>query len=160
MSVRLKKCRVCEVWYRPDPRTCRLQKVCGKPDCRRERKRQADRRWRAADPAYAGSRKSKIRDWAKGYPGYWRHYRATHPAYVQRNRDQTRERVERSRLLFAKQDAIRRDPVGYLEGLRIPGMFAKQDAIRRPIDGLVTFLVHREVFAKPTSMAPGVSGSG
>ena len=160
MSVRKKRCRVCRDWYRPDPRNRGFQKVCGKPDCRRERKRQADRQWRATDPGYAASRKSKIRDWAKGYPGYWQHYRAAHPDYVQRNRDQTRERLKASRLMFAKQDAIKRDPVGYLEDLRGPGMFAKQDAMARPVDGILTFLVERALFAKPTPIAPGVPGSG
>ena len=58
------------------------------------------------------------------------------------------------RLVFAKQDAIRRDPVGYLEGLRGPGMFAKQDAIAKPVDGILTFLAAREVFAKPKDIAP------
>jgi hypothetical protein len=54
--------------------------------------------------------------------------------------------------MFAKQDAIRSDPVGYLEGLRGPGMFAKQDAMARPVDGILTFLAAREVFAKPKTI--------
>lgn len=158
MSVRKKRCRVCRDWYWPDPRTRGLQKVCAKPDCHRERKRQADTQWRANNPGYRDQ--DKVRKWAAAYPNYWQRWRAAHPDYVERNRDQTRERLKASRLMFAKQDAIRRDPVGYLEDLKRPGMFAKQDAMARPVDGILTFLATREVFAKPTPMVPGVSGSG
>lgn len=152
MSVRKKRCRVCRDWYRPDPRVHKDQTVCAKRACRRERKRRADRRWRAANPGYRD--KDKVCQWAAGYPDYWQHWRAHHPAYVERNRGQTRQRMKTSRLVFAKQDAIRRDPVGYLEGLRGPGMFAKQDAMARPVDGILTFLAVREVFAKPKPIAP------
>lgn len=150
MSVCKKRCRVCRDWYRPDPRAREGQTVCAKPACRRERKRRADRRWRAANPGYRD--KDKVRRWAASYPDYWQNWRATHPDYVERNREQTRERLKASRLMFAKQDAIRSDPVGYLEGLRGPGMFAKQDAMARPVDGILTFLAAREVFAKPKTI--------
>lgn len=93
-----------------------------------------------------------MRQWAAGYPTYWRSWRAAHPDYVERNRVQTRERQKASRLVFAKQDAIRRDPVGYLEGLRGPGMFAKQDAMSRPVDGILTFLVDQALFAKQSGI--------
>ena len=46
-------------------------------------------------------------------------------------------RLRRARV--AKQDAIRRDPVGYLQGLRGVGFVAKQDAIAR-LDGIVDYL--------------------
>lgn len=152
MSVRKKRCRVCRDWYRPDPRARKGQKVCAKPICRRERKRRADRQWRAGNPGYRD--KDKVRQWAAAYPDYWQNWRATHPDYVERNRKQSRQRMKASRLMFAKQDAIRRDPVGYLEALRGPGMFAKQDAMARPVDGILTFLAAREVFAKQKSIAP------
>jgi len=152
MNVRKKRCRMCRDWYRPDPRTRGIQKACGKPVCRRERKRQADRRWWASNPGYRDA--AKTRQWAAGSPSYWQRYRASHPDYAQRNREQTRERLKASRLVFANQDAIRRDPVGYLEDLRSPGMFANQDAISRPVDGILTFLVGREVFAKQSGIDP------
>lgn len=138
----------------PDVRTARFQKACGKPACRHQRKWQADAGWRAKNRDYGSVRHGKIRDWAAGYPGYWRAWRAAHPDYVQRNRDQTRERVRASRLMFAKHDAMTQDPVGYLEGLRVPGMFAKHDAMSRPVDGILTFLVRREGFAKHDGIDP------
>jgi hypothetical protein len=142
---------VCGDLFVPDVRTRGLQKVCGKPACRRERKRLADTRWRSANPGYRDQ--DKMRRWAEEYPNYWLAWRAAHPAYVERNRQQTRERVRASRLLFAKQDATQRDPVGYLEGRRAEAMFAKQDAmIPRLIEGILTFLTLREVFAKPKTI--------
>lgn len=146
-------CLICEEIFVADPRTRRLQKVCGKDLCRRERKRLANRAWRSKNPGYGAGRGRKMRAWAKAYPGYWRGYRAEHPAYAGRNRDQTRERMRASRLVFAKQDAMRRDPVGYLGRLRPEALFAKQDAMAGFVDGIVSFLMDREVFAKPNDMA-------
>ena len=42
--------------------------------------------------------------------------------------------------MFATQDAIRRDPVGYLQGLRAGAMFATQDSITRCINGIILYL--------------------
>lgn len=88
---------MCGDLFVPDVRTRGLQKVCGKPACRRERKRLADTRWRSANPGYRDQ--DKMRRWAEEYPNYWLAWRAAHPAYVERNRQQTRERVRASRLI-------------------------------------------------------------
>lgn len=146
-----RKCMVCGDVFVPDPRVGSKQKVCGREKCRKERKRRADARWRAANPGYRDQKKMRV--WAAQYPRYWRAWRAGHPDYVERNRVQTRQRMQASRLVFAKQDAIRRDPVGYLESLRPPAVFAKQDAIGALFDDLVTFLAVRLLFAKPNDMA-------
>ena len=160
MIVRKKRCRVCREWFMPDARTARFQKVCPQAACRRERKRLADALWRAKNKDYDTVRQGKKRAWAAAYPNYWQCYRAAHPDYVERNRAKTRQRCKASRLVLANQDAINRDPVGYLEALRGPGMFANQDAMARPIDGILTFLVRREGFANPNAIAPGGASSG
>ncbi|HRC26556.1 MAG TPA: hypothetical protein PKX87_03895 [Alphaproteobacteria bacterium] len=143
---------ICGEGYVPDARTRRIQKACGKLSCRRARKKLADQGWRAKNPGYCSGRVGKMRTWALEYPTYWKDYRASHPDYTQRNRNQTRERMRVSRCVFAKQDAMRRDPVGYLAMLRPPALFAKQDAMAGSVDGIVSFLVDREVFAKPNDM--------
>lgn len=150
-------CTICGDVFVPDPRVGANQKVCGKEECQKARKRLADKAWRARNQGYGASRAGKIRAWALAYPHYWRKRRAENPDYVERNREQTRERMRASRLVFAKQDAIRRDPVGYLEALRPLPLFAKQDAMAGSVDGLVTFLKLREMFAKPNDMAPARS---
>lgn len=150
----IKCCIICGKGFAPDARTRRFQQACSKPSCRRARKRQADQRWCANNPGYASSRALKIKKWSQQYPCYWKHYRAAHPDYARRNRAQTRDRMRQSRLLFAKQDAIRQDPVGYLEDLRVMPLFAKQDAITLSIDGILTYLATRDLFAKPNAIAP------
>lgn len=123
-----RKCLVCGGVFMPDPRVGSKQKVCGQETCRKERKRRANARWQTANRGYRDQKKMRL--WAADYPGYGRAWRAGHPDYVERNRVQTRERMQASRLLFAKQDAI-----GAL------------------LDDLVTFLAARLLFAKPNDMA-------
>lgn len=146
-----RKCVVCGGEFVADPRVGTKQKVCGQEICRKERKRRANARWQAANPGYRDQKKMRL--WAAQYPGYWRAWRAGHPDYVERNRVQTRQRMQASRLVFAKQDAIRSDPVRYLESLRPPPVFAKQDEIGALLDDLVTFLAAQPLFAKPNDMA-------
>ena len=146
-----RQCMVCGGVFMPDPRVGSKQKVCGQGVCRKERKRRANARWQVANRGYRDQKKMRL--WAAHYPGYWRAWRAGHPDYVERNRVQTRQRMQATRLLFAKQDAIRTDPVGYLESIRPPPVFAKQDAIGARLDDLVTFLAARLLFAKPNDMA-------
>lgn len=129
-----------------------VSKVCAQTACQRERKRLTDARWWAENRGYDTARASKKRAWAAAYPSYWRRYRANHPDYVKSNRDQTRERKKASRLVFANQVAISRDPVGYLEDLRLPGMFANQVTMNRSVDGILTFLVQREGFANQSGI--------
>lgn len=157
MDMAMKHCEICGAPFTPDPRTRRFQKVCDQVSCRRARKRRADQAWRVKNPGYSVGRAGKTRAWAKAYPDYWRQYRAAHPDYVQKNRERSRDRMRRSRLLFAKQDAIRRDPVGYLEGLRPRPLFAKQDAMAASLDGILVYLAAREAFAKPNDMASAPS---
>lgn len=152
--MRMKHCQICGKAYEPDPRTRRIQKSCSRPTCRKQRKSQADQRWRSKNPGYNATRQGKLRQWAARYPNYWQDWRARHPGYVERNRERTRERRKASRLVFAKQDAIRRDPVGYLEGLCADPLFAKQDAIKRFVDGILSYLLAREVFAKQNAIVP------
>ena len=154
MSVRKKRCCVCGNWFMPDPRTRGIQKACGAAACRRERKRIANAGWWAKNKDYDTARQGKKRSWAQVYPHYWQSYRAGHPDYVERNREQTRARMSASRLVFANQDTMRRDPVGYLQGLRGPGMFANQDAIASPVDGILTFLIQKERFANQDAIDP------
>jgi len=129
--MRMKHCQICGKAYEPDPRTRRIQKSCSRPTCRKQRKSQADQRWRSKNPGYNATRQGKLRQWAARYPNYWQDWRARHPGYVERNRERTRERRKASRLVFAKQDAI-----------------------KRFVDGILSYLLAREVFAKQNAIVP------
>jgi hypothetical protein len=150
-----KRCLYCGNCYVPDPRTAAEQKACRRKACRRERQRRAYAAWAMCNRDYDGARRGTIRRWAKDYPDYWKRYRQTHPAYSQQNRRRTRERLRARRAMFAKQNAIRQDPVGYLEGLKGGPLFAKQNAMTRPIEGILTYLVTQQVFAKPNAIGAG-----
>ena len=150
-----KRCVYCGKSYRPDPRTATEQKACQRNACRRERQRRAYQAWAARNRDYDSARRGNIRSWAKDYPDYWKRYRQTHPAYRERNRRQTRERLRVARAMFAKQNAIQQDPVGYLEGLKRDPLFAKQNAMARPVEGILTYLVTQKMFAKQNTIGTG-----
>ena len=150
-----RRCVCCGNSYVPDPRTASSQKACARKACRRERQRRACQAWAKRNRDYDGARRGNIRRWAKDYPDYWKRYRQTHLAYDRRNRRRTRERLRARRAMFAKQNAIRQNPVGYLEGLRTGALFAKQNAMTRPIEGILSYLVSREVFAKQNAIEAG-----
>jgi hypothetical protein len=111
-------CSYCQRPFRPDPRTAAIQKACHRTACQKTRKRQADRRWPQPNPDYDHSR-------CPGDAGG----RGTIPTIgsvtvpctrimLSENRQQTRQRMGRLRRMFANQDAIRQDAVGYLQDLR------------------------------------------
>lgn len=146
------RCAYCGREFEPRPNVRRVQKACGRTECRRERKREADRGWRRKNRGWFEGRRGKVRQWAAGYPDYWQKWRREHPGY--RERERARMRLKRGRV--AKQDAIRRDPVGYLEGVRALGRVAKQDEWIL-LDGLVDYLEAYAV-AKPNAMEAGRPG--
>ena len=128
------RCHYCGRDYVPDPRTAAFQKSCRRSACRQARQRHAYQSWWAQNRDYDQPRRGEIRRWAKDYPDYWKRYRQTRPAYAQRNRRQTRERLRARR-----------------------AMFAKQNAMAHPIEGILTYLVTREVFAKQNAI--GTAGT-
>ena len=134
MARLIKECECCGERFGANPRLGKRQRVCGKAACRRWRATDSGRAWRLKNPDYDQGSVDRHR------VGYWRNYRTQHPESQDRNRAASRERIQAQRTLFATQDSIRRNPVGYLEGLRPVGMFAPQDSIRSSIDGILTYL--------------------
>jgi len=149
MRVSQKRCDYCQKPYTPDPRTAAHQKSCSNPECRKKRKKRADQSWRIRFPDRPRDRRDKIRAWAKTYPDYWRHYRATHPDYVQ-NDNKRRRQARKIMFCAAKQDAIGQIAVGKLRDIRAiaPESAAKHDAITRRTEALVDFLLWKESAAK------------
>ena len=54
-------CRICRVWFEPDPRAAGRQRVCGKETCRREVHRRECQRWREKHSDYDAERRFKAR---------------------------------------------------------------------------------------------------
>lgn len=114
----MKHCKICRRLFQPKPNVPK-QKVCGGNSCQRERKRRKWRRWSKLNPDYAKSRQAKVRAWAAAYPDYWKHYRSTHPQYVQRDH-QRRKAALRSSRRSAKQTQWRQILVDKLRLLQSP----------------------------------------
>lgn len=152
MGMLIKECEHCGQSFEADARLGEEQRACGRKACQRWRAAQAKRQWRERNrDYYAGpERRQGMRAWAQSRD-YWADYRRKHPDSTERNRVATRERMRRRRAMFAKQDAIRQDPVGYLTALRRGVLFAKQDAITGCLDGILTFLETRG-FARQDAM--------
>ena len=68
------------------------QVYCSAPDCQRERKNKWRREKMSADSDYKNNQQVANRRWQTKNPDYWRHYRTSHPDYVQTNRDAQRVR--------------------------------------------------------------------
>ncbi len=136
-----KRCSMCGRWYQPDKRTRQHQTCCRQARCRKKRKACANKSWRTRHPGYDKSRKLKKRDWAqKGH--YWRQYRQTHPAYVQR--DNQRRRASRRRAKnAANQDAMRKISVEQLVSIPRcePQNAANQALMDRRVDRVVDCLL-------------------
>lgn len=147
-----KRCVVCHRWYEPDPRIGEDQLACGREECRKERKAEYDREWRKKNPGYEAARKGKRRTWAKDYPHYWRHYRKTHPAYVEEERSGRRSRREKLKSA-ANQVTRRQIAVEKLRSIesQAPKSAANQVLINRRINGLVEYLFWKEGAANQVS---------
>lgn len=68
------------------------QAYCSAPDCQRERKNKWRREKMSADSDYKNNQQVANKRWQTKNPDYWRNYRASHPDYVQSNRDAQRVR--------------------------------------------------------------------
>jgi hypothetical protein len=89
---RKRKCKICKKWYQPDPRASNHQKSCKELLCRKKRQQQAQKRWMKKNPGYFKGRYENTRKWIKKHPGYLKIYRRNHPEYVEKNRNQQRQR--------------------------------------------------------------------
>jgi hypothetical protein len=153
MNGKKKRCRFCDRWYKPDPRTAQFQKACENKSCRKERIRQKNRNWAARYPDYHSYRGAKIREWA-ARTQYWKHYRASHPEYV--CRDNKRRVLSRKHLkMSAKQTTIRKITVEKLNSIRKNelDLSAKQTAMDRRLNDLIDLLIWKELSAKQTNIA-------
>lgn len=158
MTIKKRKCAACRRWFAPNPRVAHREFLyCPEPACRRQGKKESQTRWLEKNSGYykGKARKAKVRRWAVGHPGYWQTWRRDHEDY--RRREIERQRRGRA-LAVAKQDQIRQNPLGYLEGIRFLAAqnVAKQDQIGVCVEGVLDFLILREGVAKQEMMASAI----
>jgi hypothetical protein len=80
-----RKCKHCQTFFDPHPRSAGRQRYCSKPECRQASKAASQRRWlqKPANRDYftGPTQVERVRQWRKAHPGYWRR-QAARPADV------------------------------------------------------------------------------
>ena len=71
-----RKCKHCQTFFEPDPRSAKRQRHCSKPACRQASKATSQRRWHQKphnrDYFRGPTQVERVRQWRKAHPGYWR----------------------------------------------------------------------------------------
>lgn len=135
-------CVSCGGRIQRNPRV-KTQRYCSRVDCQKVRRKVWQQQKLEKDEDYRRNQADALRRWRARHSGYWRQYRASHPDYVDRNRELQRDRNRRRRKLLAhseegckeiaKMDALR--PSSLIDSgiYRItpldPGGIAKMDAL-------------------------------
>lgn len=102
-----KRCQHCQTVFLPNPRI-KNQRYCNRPECQRARKAHWQKQKVRQDSDYQADHHDAQMNWLKRTPGYWKHYRAGHPSYVETNRLKQKARDQKRRLAhLAKMDALR-----------------------------------------------------
>lgn len=104
----LRCCPHCQGWFTPSVYRPQ-QKVCSRPDCQRQRRREYHRCKRATDADYRETTRNSQKKWRDTHPDYLRQYRARHPEAVARNRERQRVRDQKPRLAFLEKNNLALD---------------------------------------------------
>ena len=82
-----RKCKHCQTFFAPDPRSVRRQRYCAQPACRQASKAASQRRWlhKPANRDYftGPAHVERVRQWRRAHPGYWRRRGARPPNALQ-----------------------------------------------------------------------------
>lgn len=92
-----RSCRFCQKPFEPS-RFHPEQRACSDTACQRLRLQENRRQKLLSDPEYRQGCRDSACQWRRSQPGYWKHYRATHPQSRERNRIQQQYRDRRRRL--------------------------------------------------------------
>src|SRR5262249_53128770 len=75
-----RKCKHCQTFFAPDPRSPTRQRHCAKPACRQASKAASQRRWLQKpgnrDYFTGPTHVERVRQWRQAHPGSWRRQRA------------------------------------------------------------------------------------
>ncbi len=125
-----KICRYCQKLFDPYPSLYRRQRACRKAECRRQRRRESNRRYREKNPYDADYRREVKRHWRQAHGrDYMRQYRKRRTEYVKRNRRQQYGRDRKKRNLV-KKDVWRSVHIGKIVRIRILEESCKERRMR------------------------------
>jgi len=133
-----KRCqnKECGVLFTPCPQVP-WQKYCSRKECQQVRKNEWNKKRLTTDSDYREARQAAQQRWKEKNPNYWKDYRASHPDYRQKNRDQQKVRNQkRQKHSSVSEKIVKTDesnPVNHILTGRYkivpirPGTFAKTD---------------------------------
>ena len=135
--VKRKRCqnKDCGVLFTPCPQVPG-QTYCSKKACQQARKNEWNRKKLATDADYREARQAAQQRWKEKNSNYWKEYRARHPDYTKKNRNQQRIRNQNRPKLPAESKIAKTDesthtkPIGTGRYRIIPihsGTIAKTD---------------------------------
>lgn len=105
---RRKRCQCCKKLFYPDPRTKDKQEYCSNAECQTIRQRKNESDWRKRNPDSLKDQYQQSRKWHKAHPGYSRKRRMIISELKDKNRKDTRIRMQkmRSKNMFDKSKSI------------------------------------------------------
>ena len=111
LLLKRKRCLSCRKLFDPNPRTKNHQHYCSKDECQIVRQRQNEKNWCQNNPDVVKQYKSK---WQRKHPDYSRLKRTSNPALAQKNRQDTKARMQKMRksAMFDKNKSILTQVIG------------------------------------------------
>lgn len=91
----------CGVLFTPCPQVPG-QRYCSQKACQQVRRNEWNQKELVANTAYRKERQADNECWMKSTPNYWKEYRARHPNYAQKNREQQKLRDQKRRKTLSK----------------------------------------------------------
>ena len=153
------RCRHCHTLFLPNPRV-KNQSYCHRPECQRARKALWQKQKMHQDLDYQTTHRESQKNWLEQNPGYWKNYRAGHPAYVYKNLQKQKIRDRKQRLAhLAKMDVLM--PYSFVKPgsyLLVPDL-AKMDAFPQKIFLIPDTSTDWANLAKKDSIDPALSFS-
>lgn len=132
-----KQCPYCQNSF--IPKGGQRQKTCGSSSCQKALKKDNNARWRGKNPNYCRGDYPRVKAWLHLHPGYLRHYRQTHPAYAEKNRQAQKLRDRQRKLHLDIQAKLKRKPSEIIEQLwNLPDLDIQDEISLQPLE--ITFL--------------------
>jgi len=103
-------------------------------------KKDNNARWRRANPDHWRNDYPRVKQWLDQHPGYLRHYRQTHPAYVENNRRAQKLRDRQRKLHLDIQAKLKKQHPEIIDQLwNLPDLDIQDERSLQPLE--ITFLL-------------------
>lgn len=146
----IRRCAACGQPFLPRPQVP-SQCYCPAAACQRERRRRWQNRRLGTDTDYRDNQTRARTAWLQRHRDYWSRYRASHPAYVERNRELQRTRNQRRRPIAKMNVSSLQAPLPsgiYTLQRQTPAGIAKMDIWTVEIVVLPPVRPHQPMIAK------------